>query len=156
MGCLGTHWYFSFSASQAARGGSRLAAGAFPVSRMVLELPLPFHPTRQKALHMGQVSFFYLFPFNTLVVRDTIGFEPIRTLALCKIFFIKTSESNVWYKNQCCVNLQRLLCNVIGKYKFSLIWFNCKHLKNKHPIEFLICIGERGGDSCFNNITSME
>ena len=95
MGCLGTHWYFSFSAPQAARGGSRLAAGAFPVSRMVLELPLPFHPTRQKALHMGQVSFFYLFPFNTLVVRDTIGFESISIILFelwhyAKFSFFKT------------------------------------------------------------------
>ena len=64
VGCLGIHWYFFFSAPLAAIGGSCLAAGAYPVSRMVLELPVPFHPTRQKALHMGQVSFFLSFPLK--------------------------------------------------------------------------------------------
>ena len=47
----------------AARGGRCLALGAFPVSQMVLELFLPFHPTRQKALHMRQVKFLF-FPFQ--------------------------------------------------------------------------------------------
>ena len=63
---------FFFSAPWAARGGSCLDAGAFPVSWMVLELPLPF-TTRQKALHIGQVSFLFVSPFNALVVRDTVG-----------------------------------------------------------------------------------
>ena len=73
MGCLGTHWYFFFTAPWAARGGSCLATEALPVSRMVLELPVPFHTTQQKALHIGQVSFLFVSPFNALVVRDTVG-----------------------------------------------------------------------------------
>ena len=52
--CLGTHWYFFFSAPWAARGGSGLAAGAFPVSRMVLELPLPFTTRQKKPYILGR------------------------------------------------------------------------------------------------------
>ena len=65
---------FSLQPPLAARGGSCLATEALPVSRMVLELPVPFHTTQQKALHIGQVSFLFVSPFNTLVVRDTVGF----------------------------------------------------------------------------------
>ena len=72
MGCLGTHWYFFLFSPLAARGGSFLTAEAFPVSRIVLELPVPIHRTQQKALHMSQVRILLF-----LVVRDTIGFEPI-------------------------------------------------------------------------------
>ena len=77
MGCLVTHWYFSFSAPWSTRGSSCLAMGAFPVSQMVLELPVPF-TTRQEALHRSRWVFWFFFPFNTLsVVRDTVGFKPI-------------------------------------------------------------------------------
>ena len=72
VGCLGTHWYFFFTAPRTVRGGSCLATGAFPVSQMVLELHVPFHTTQQKALHIEQVSF-WLFLLLTLVVRDTVG-----------------------------------------------------------------------------------
>ena len=54
---MSIYQYFFFSAPRAAGGGSCLATGAFPVSRMVLEVPVPFHFTRQKALCIVQVSF---------------------------------------------------------------------------------------------------
>ena len=38
----------------------------------------------------------------------------------------KSSEFKIRYQNQCSVKLQRLLSNVIWKYKLSLIWVNCK------------------------------
>ena len=100
MGSLGTHWYFFFTAPRAARGGSCLAAGAFPVSQMVLEIPVPL-TTRQKALHIGQVRVFYLFPFNTLVVRDTNGFESISIT----LFDLWHYEFKVLYNMKCFRNI---------------------------------------------------
>ena len=48
-----------------------------------------------ESLTYGAGEFFYLFPFNTLVVRDTIGFESISIILFelwhyAKFFFFKT------------------------------------------------------------------
>ena len=80
---------FSFSAPWAARGGSSLSTGAFTVC--LLELPVLFHPTRQKALRMGQVSF-SLFSCNVLVERDIIGFELISITLFELLHYAKCSS----------------------------------------------------------------
>ena len=122
---------FSLQPPLAARGGSCLATGAFSVSRMVLELPVPFHPTRQKALHMGQVRVFYLFPFNTLVGRATIGFESISIT----LFDLWHYEFKVLYNMKCFRNIYAPLGAEfkISTYMYKALWIqNFVQGRTKH------------------------